>query len=103
MQLKPEDISINMSYDHSLLISIINELNTLLPDRVINPDYYINDDNYLIITSGKDGVVVKEDNFKNEIVALLNDVENDEPKNGTCNGMWEKWHGEWKHYSQTSV
>ena len=77
--LKPEDISINMSYDHSLLISLINELNTLLPDRVINPDYCINDDNYLIITSGKDGVVVKEDNFKNEIVTLLNDVENDEP------------------------
>ena len=68
-----------MSYDHSLLISLINELNTLLPDRVINPDYCINDDNYLIITSGKDGVVVKEDNFKNEIVTLLNDVENDEP------------------------
>ena len=77
--LKPENISINMTYDNSLLISIINELNTLLPDRVINPDYYINDDNYLIITSGKDGVVVKEDNFKNEIVALLNDIENDEP------------------------
>lgn len=35
--------------------------------------------------------------------ALGVEVHNLHLTNGTCNGMWEKWHGEWKHYSQTNV
>ena len=77
--LKTKNFSINMSYDETLLISIINELNTLLPDRIVNPDYYINDDNFLIITSGKDGTIIDEISFKTEIESLINDIENNEP------------------------
>lgn len=77
--LKTKNFSINMSYDETLLISIINELNTLLPDRIVNPDYYINDDNFLIITSGKDGTIIDEISFKTEIESLINDIANNEP------------------------
>ncbi len=76
---KTKNFSINMSYDETLLVSIINELNTLLPDRIVNPDYYINDDNFLIITSGKDGTIIDEISFKTEIESLINDIENNEP------------------------
>lgn len=76
---KTKNFSINMSYDETLLVSIINELNTLLPDRIVNPDYYINDDNFLIITPGKDGTIIDEISFKTEIESLINDIENNEP------------------------
>ena len=39
----------------------------MLPDKVVNPDYYIDDDNNLIITAGKDGVIVDEQEFKKEL------------------------------------
>lgn len=75
---KNADISINIIYDETSLNSIISEINTLLPDRVVNPDYYINDNNQLIITSGRDGTAVDTLLFKEKIENLLNDVTNSE-------------------------
>ena len=46
--LGTKNIPIAVTYDDSLLTSIIAEVNTLLPDRMVNPDYYINDNNCLI-------------------------------------------------------
>ena len=77
--LGTKNIPIAVTYDDSLLTSIIAEVNTLLPDRMVNPDYYINDNNCLIITSGKDGSVINEALFKSEILSLLSDLENSEP------------------------
>lgn len=77
--LGTKNIPIAVTYDDSLLTSIIAEVNTLLPDRMVNPDYYINDNNCLIITSGKDGSVINEALFKSEILSLLSDFENSEP------------------------
>lgn len=77
--LKNTDISVNVDYDDALLTSIIGELNNLLPDRIINPDYYINDNNSLIITSGKDGTIVDNDEFKVKLEILLNDFTNSKP------------------------
>lgn len=77
--LGTKNIPIAVTYDDSLLTSIIAEVNTLLPDRMVNPDYYINDNNCLIITSGKDGFVINEALFKSEILSLLSDLENSEP------------------------
>ena len=51
----------------------------MLPDKVVNPDYYIDDDNNLIITAGKDGVIVDEQELKKELSKLLDDFDNDEP------------------------
>lgn len=76
---KNTDISLNIAYDDTLLTSIISELNTLLPDKIINPDYYINDNKDLIITSGRDGTIINDDLFKAEVINLLNDFSNSEP------------------------
>lgn len=77
--LKNTSISVNVSYDDALLTSIIGELNNLLPDRILNPDYYINDDNNLIITSGRDGTIVDNDEFRLKLEVLLNDFTNSNP------------------------
>lgn len=73
------NISTNINFDDEFLSSVISEINKLLPDKVVNPDYYIDDDNNLIITAGKDGVIVDEQKFKKELSKLLNDFDNDEP------------------------
>ena len=72
-------ISANINFDDDYLSSVISEINKLLPDKVENPDYYIDDDNNLIITAGRDGVIVDEQEFKKELSKLLNDFDNDEP------------------------
>ena len=73
------NISTNINFDDEFLFSVISEINKLLPDKVIKPDYYIDDNNNLIITAGKDGVVVDEQEFKKELSKLLDDFDNDEP------------------------
>ena len=73
------NISTNINFDDEFLSSVISEINKLLPDKVVNPDYYIDDDNNLIITAGKDGVIVDEQEFKKELSKLLDDFDNDEP------------------------
>lgn len=79
LMFKNTDISLNIAYDETLLTSIINELNTLLPDKVLNPDYYINDNNDLIVTSGKDGTMIDNDSFEKQIMILLNNLSDNEP------------------------
>lgn len=79
LMFKSNDISLNIAYDETLLTSIINELNTLLPDKVLNPDYYINDNNDLIVTSGKDGTMIDNDSFEKQIMILLNNLSDNEP------------------------
>ena len=73
------DLAVNVTYDEALLTSIISEINTLLPDKIVNPDYYINDNNELVITSGRDGYVIDDVSFKTELEFLLNDFDNDDP------------------------
>ena len=73
------DLAVNVTYDEALLTSIISEINTLLPDKIVNPDYYINDNNELVITSGRDGYVIDDASFKTELEFLLNDFDNDDP------------------------
>lgn len=79
LMFNTRNIPVNVKYDEDLLNSIIDEINSLLPDRVLQPDYYINDNNELIITSGKDGTVVDNSSFKDELELLLNDFNNSEP------------------------
>lgn len=79
LMLKNKDISVDVKYDDALLASIIGELNNLLPDKVVNSDYYINDDTNLIITPGRDGTMVDVTAFKAKIQTLLNDLSNTEP------------------------
>lgn len=68
--LKNVNISPSISYDEELLDSIIKGIEDQLPDKVVNPDYYIDGSN-LIITSGKDGVLIDLYKFKKDILSSL--------------------------------
>lgn len=68
--LKNVNISPSISYDENLLDSIIDGIEEQLPDKVVNSDYYL-DGNSLIITSGKDGVIIDSDKFKKNILSSL--------------------------------
>lgn len=62
----------SISYDDELFSALLNEINEQLPGRVMNPDYYINNDNNLIITQGKDGITIDTNELKHNILLLLN-------------------------------
>lgn len=71
--LKNYNISPSINYDEDLLNSLIDSINAQLPDRVINPGYSV-DGTSLIITSGKDGVLIANSDLKTEILSFLNDI-----------------------------
>ena len=68
--LKNNSIFIDVNYDESIFSSNMNEINGLLPDKVVNSDYYV-DGTTLHITRGKDGVVVDEEKFKKDVLSNL--------------------------------
>lgn len=68
--LKNNSILIDVNYDKAIFSSNINEINGLLPDKVVNSDYYV-DGTTLHITRGKDGVVVDEEKFKKDVLSNL--------------------------------
>lgn len=79
--LKNYNISPSINYDEDLLNSLIDSINAQLPDRIVNPGYSIDGTN-LIITSGKDGILISSSDLKDEILSFLNDISS---KNETIN------------------
>lgn len=79
--LKNYNISPSINYDEDLLNSLIDSINAQLPDRVVNPGYSIDGTN-LVITSGKDGILISSSDLKDEILSFLNDISS---KNETIN------------------
>lgn len=79
--LKNYNISPSINYDEDLLNSLIDSINAQLPERVVNPGYSI-DGTSLIITSGKDGILISSSDLKDEILSFLNDISS---KNETIN------------------
>ena len=75
--LKNYNISPSINYDEDLLNSLIDSINAQLPDRVVNSGY-----SNLIITSGKDGILISSSDLKDEILSFLNDISS---KNETIN------------------
>ena len=61
------DIEPNFTYNDELLTNSLAEINTNLPDAVVESSYYIEDNN-LIITAGKNGVAVNIDELKTQII-----------------------------------
>lgn len=68
--LKNNSILIDVNYDAAIFSSNITEINGLLPDKVVNSDYYV-DGTTLHITRGKDGVAVDEEKFKKDVLSNL--------------------------------
>lgn len=62
------NINLNISYDNEALETFLSDISSNLPDKMLNLDYYIEDEE-LIINKGKTGNIVNIDDF----FKLLND------------------------------
>lgn len=70
------NIGPSFTFSEDALNSLITEMESNFSDRLIEPSYYI-DGNNLVITKGKDGVVIDSDKLKSEISYVLNNLECD--------------------------
>ena len=67
------NINIDIAYNVGALNSIINNINGLLPNRLINPEYYIDGTN-LIITPGTDGYIINTTKFEELVIEQISDI-----------------------------
>ena len=69
------NINVNpgFSYSEETLNSLITEMETNFTDRLIESNYYIENNN-LIVSKGKDGVVIDANALKSEIIYLINNL-----------------------------
>ena len=74
--INKKDIIPTFSYNEDFVNNLISEMQNNLPNKLIEPGYYIEDDN-LIITKGIDGNVINSDELKSAIITNLNDFCND--------------------------
>ena len=72
---------INYSYNGELLNQFIEDINSKIPGVVVEPTYYI-EDNKLFVNKGKDGIKVKADDLKNEIINSIISRRADEMTDG---------------------
>lgn len=70
------NIGPSFSFSEDSLDSLITEMESNFSDRLIQPSYYI-DGNNLIVTKGKDGVVINSQQLKSEISYIINNIECD--------------------------
>lgn len=67
------NISPSFTYNEDAINTYLTEFENTLPDKLIEPSYYIDGKN-LIITSGKDGVLIDRDRLKFEIIYCINNL-----------------------------
>ncbi len=67
------NINPGFSYSEDTLNSLMNEMETNFPDRLIESSYYIENNN-LVLSKGKDGVVIDRNALKSELVYLVNNL-----------------------------
>lgn len=72
--INKKDINLNLSINEESLEKTITNISTNLPNKLIQSGYYIEDDN-LIITKGKKGNIIKENEFKQILFNILNDLQ----------------------------
>ncbi len=63
----------NFTYNDDSILTLLTEIETNLPDKLVEPSYYV-DGNNLVITKGVDGVVVLRDNLKYSIFNYINNI-----------------------------
>ena len=74
--LTKKNINLSLTYDDKMLNTVISDISSNLPNKLIQSSYYVEDDN-LIITRGKAGYIVDENLFKNLINTYLLDFSSD--------------------------
>lgn len=73
-KIKKLSIDIPMSYSEEELNKQLEGMNANIPGAVTESDYYIEEkENTLIITKGKEGLKIKQDELKQNIIKSLND------------------------------
>lgn len=68
-----KNIDCDFSYSEDLLNEKVNDVASKMPGAVVQSSYYIEDDN-LIIVKGKQGLTIKEDELKNNIINEIKDI-----------------------------
>ncbi len=66
-------INCGVSYSEETLDALMNEMGNTLPDRLIQPSYYI-ENGQLIITKGQNGVVIDTASLKKDIIYAINNL-----------------------------
>lgn len=67
-----KDIIPSFSYNEDLINTLTLEIGSNLPDKLVEPSYYVENNN-LIITNGKNGVIIDTEVLKLKIIAHIND------------------------------
>ena len=70
--LKKYNITPSFTYNEDAMNILFSEIQANIPDHLVEPGYYI-EDNKLIITTGEDGIVVQKDLLKQKILDYIND------------------------------
>ena len=68
----PVNIKLDISFDEKSIDTIISDVESKLPDVMIDNNYYI-EGNKLIITKGKSGVKINKDSLKSMIIEEIKD------------------------------
>ena len=73
IMLNKKDIKLDMTIEEENLSKIINTVSSNLPNKLVQSSYYIEDDS-LIITKGTKGNIIKEEEFKKNLLKLLKNI-----------------------------
>lgn len=68
-------INAGFSYSEDILDSLISEMETNFSDKFIESTYYI-ENNHLVLSKGKEGVVIDKDKLKANIMFVINNLNN---------------------------
>lgn len=68
-----KNIDLNIELNEDKLNTLINDISTNLPNKVVQSSYYIENNN-LIITKGTAGDIIDAENFTNKLYEILNDL-----------------------------
>lgn len=68
------DIDPILKYDDYALQSYIEDIETKLPDQLEQSSFYLEDDDELVITNGKNGAGIYIDDLKKTIISALQDI-----------------------------
>ncbi len=73
--IRKKNIPVNVNINEEALKNIMTEISKNLPGTIIESGYYIEENN-LIITKGKEGIIVNEQECINKIYEELQDIDN---------------------------
>lgn len=67
-----KEIKLDYTYNGELLNQFVEDINSKLPGLVVEPTYYI-EENQLFVNKGIDGIQVKKEDLKNQIIQAILD------------------------------